>query len=160
MESKRRYNDASAGEQDPDDTPRQPKRQKMLSASAYTTAWICALPFEMTAATIMLDEVHEEMSSPPHDTNTYILGRIKQQNIVIACLPAMQYGTIKATAVVTHLIRTFPNIRLALMVGIGGAAPSHSNDIRLGDVIVGTRVMPYDLSKVIQNGIERTDPPK
>jgi ankyrin repeat protein/nucleoside phosphorylase len=46
------------------------------------------------------------------------------------------------------------------MVGIGGGVPSPANDIRLGDVVVGTRVMPYDLSKAEQNGLTRTEDPK
>lgn len=160
MDPKRRYDAVSDHDDDAGQLFLQPKRLKTFAASRYTLAWICALPLEMTAARMMLDDVHDEILHPCQDPNTYALGAIRRQNVVIACLPAMQYGTVKAAAVVTHLMRTFPKIRLALMVGIGGAAPSHANDIRLGDVVVGTRVMSYDLSKVVEGGVERTDLPK
>lgn len=35
------------------------------------------------------------------------------------------------------------------MVGIGGGAPSSMTDIRLGDVVVGTRLMHYDSEKTL-----------
>lgn len=34
------------------------------------------------------------------------------------------------------MLRTFPNIRPRLIVGIGGGAPSPKHDIRLGGVVV------------------------
>ncbi|KAK7426541.1 hypothetical protein QQZ08_007000 [Neonectria magnoliae] len=37
------------------------------------------------------------------------------------------------------------------MVGIGGGVPSKA-DIRLGDIVVGTRVMQYDLGKIVGDG--------
>lgn len=122
-----------------------------LHYEQYNVAWICALPIEMAAACAMLDEVHESPPRQENDTNTYTLGRVQQHNVVIACLPTAQYGTNNAAAVATNLQRTFPSIDVGLMVGIGGAAPSMA-DIRLGDVVVGTRVMQYDLGKIIQGG--------
>lgn len=35
------------------------------------------------------------------------------------------------------MLRSFPQIRFGLMVGIGGGEPSMNADIRLGDVVVG-----------------------
>jgi nucleoside phosphorylase len=67
---------------------------------------------------------------------SYTLGRIDNHNIVLACLPSGGYGTSPATAVVSHLQANFPNVRVGLMVGIGGGVPSHTTDIRLGDVVV------------------------
>ncbi|KAF3937693.1 hypothetical protein ABW19_dt0201894 [Dactylella cylindrospora] len=117
----------------------------------YTIAWICALPEEMAAARAMLDDIHEPLATHTNDNNTYILGSIRQHNVVIACLPNAQYGTNNAANVLTHLIRTFPSIRLGLIVGIGGGVPSMV-DMRLGDIVVGTRVMQYDLGKIVQGG--------
>jgi nucleoside phosphorylase len=46
------------------------------------------------------------------------------------------------------------------MVGIGGGAPGKV-DIRLGDIVVGTRVMQYDFGKVLADGkVQRTAIPK
>jgi nucleoside phosphorylase len=117
----------------------------------YTIAWICALHIEMAAAQAMLDEVHGIPARSANDTNTYVLGSIKGHNIVIACLPEGQYGTINAATVATNLKRTFSGIHIALMVGIGGGVPS-KDDICLGDVVVGTRIMQYDLGKIVAGG--------
>ncbi|THC89018.1 hypothetical protein EYZ11_011538 [Aspergillus tanneri] len=102
----------------------------------YTVAWICALPLEIAAAKIMLDEVHPPLSQTHADHNVYTLGSISGHNVVVACLPAGVYGTISASTVVSHLVSTYPNIQFGLMVGIGGGVPSKTVDIRLGDVTV------------------------
>ena len=99
----------------------------------------------------MLDEIHGDLPGQTNDNNTYTLGSIERHNIVIACLPTAQYGTINAANVLTNLLRTFPSVRLGLMVGIGGGVPSKA-DMRLGDVVVGTRVMQYDLGKLVGDG--------
>jgi nucleoside phosphorylase len=144
------------------------KRQKVfhqgsltsISHEHYSIAWICALHIEIAAARAMLDEIHEPLPRNPDDTNSYVLGSIKRQNIVIACLPAGQYGTVNAATVATNLKRTFPKICMTLMVGIGGGVPSNG-DIRLGDVVVGTRIMQYDLGKIVADGkFERTAIPR
>ncbi|KAM6506448.1 hypothetical protein FSOLCH5_013429 [Fusarium solani] len=101
----------------------------------YTVAWICALHIEMAAARAMLDEVHEALPTYADDSNTYILGSIKQHDVVIACLPAAQYGTNNAANVVSNMKRTFSSIRAGLMVGIGGGVLSKA-DVRLGDFVV------------------------
>lgn len=117
----------------------------------YTVGWICALHIEMAAARAMLDEVHELLPKHTDDTNTYVLGSIQLHNVVIACLPDGQYGTNNAAIVATNMLRTFKSISTCLMVGIGGGVPSRA-DVRLGDVIVGTRVMQSDLGKVVGDG--------
>ncbi|KAI5456734.1 hypothetical protein BGZ63DRAFT_366848 [Mariannaea sp. PMI_226] len=122
----------------------------------YTIAWVCALFIEMAAARAMLDETHPNLPARDDDNNTYVLGRIMHHNLVIACLPSEQYGTNNAANVITNMKRTFPSIRAGLMVGIGGGAPNMA-DLRLGDVVVGTRVMQYDLGKIVEDGqIQRT----
>ncbi|KAJ5151429.1 Pfs NACHT and ankyrin domain protein [Penicillium canariense] len=126
----------------------------------YTIAWICALHIEMAAAQAMLDDPHETLPTPAHDRNTYVLGNIKRHNVVIACLPEGQYGTNNAATVMANMKRTFPAIRICLMVGIGGGVPSKA-DLRLGDIVVGTRVMQYDLGKIIGEGrFQRTATPR
>lgn len=136
-----------------------PKRQKTPQNDApprlrhdfYSVAWICALPMEMAAAQAMLDETHESLPIDADDTNTYTLGRIARHNVVIACLPFTQYGTNNAANVATNLIRTFPSIQASLMVGIAGGVPGKA-DIHVGDVVVGSSVLQYDLGKAIKDG--------
>jgi nucleoside phosphorylase len=120
--------------------------------------WVCALPLEMAAASVMLDEVHQPLPQSPNDSNTYTLGRIGNHNVAIACLPTGIYGVISATASVVQMRFTFPQIQSALMVGIGGGAPTPDVDIRLGDVVVskptGTSggVIQYDYGKTTTGG--------
>lgn len=135
-----------------------------IESTEYTVGWVCALPLEMAAARGMLDEIHPDLSHrDPHDSNSYILGKIRGHNIVVACLPAGIYGTNPAATVANNLLRSFKSIRFGLMVGIGGGAPSPQHDIRLGDVVISQPskefggVVQHDRGKITsQGGFERT----
>ncbi|RTE73040.1 hypothetical protein BHE90_012533 [Fusarium euwallaceae] len=101
----------------------------------------------------MLDQEHERLSHQHrNDENSYVLGSIKQHNIVMPVLP--EYGISSATSAVKSMISTFPKLRFVLMVGIGGGVPSKRNDIRLGDVVVsepdgqGGGVIQYDMGRM------------
>jgi nucleoside phosphorylase len=123
----------------------------------YTVGWICAIAVEYVAAQACLDEKHERPSFvSPNDKNSYTLGRFGEHNVVIAVLPDGEYGTTSAACVAEGLLHSFPNVRIGLLVGIGGGAPSSKNDIRLGDVVVSSArdgdpaVFQYDFGKTIQ----------
>ncbi|WQF79138.1 Putative nucleoside phosphorylase domain, NACHT nucleoside triphosphatase [Colletotrichum destructivum] len=108
----------------------------------------------------MLDRTHESLPPKENDDNTYTLGNIGRHNIVMACLPLGQYGTNNAAIVASNMHRSFPSIRIRLMVGIGGGVPGHV-DIRLGDIVVGNRVIQYDMGKMLSGGrIQRTGVPR
>lgn len=115
----------------------------------------------MSAARYLLDEEHQRLLRKQGDPNQYILGEIEGHNIVIAALPFGYQGTTPAAIVAKDMIRTFPSISLRLLVGIGGGVPSEKNDIRLGDVIIGTPmgtyggVVEYDLGKQTPTGFKR-----
>ncbi|KAI5457078.1 hypothetical protein BGZ63DRAFT_365685, partial [Mariannaea sp. PMI_226] len=126
------------------------------SRNDYTIGWVSALPIEMAAAKVMLDNVHPNLPVDSSDTNAYTLGNIGIHSVAIACLPSGQYGTNKAAVVANNMRRSFPSIRISLMVGIGGGVPLDV-DVRLGDIVVGDRVFQYDLGKTIPGGeVERT----
>lgn len=59
-----------------------------LTRDDYTVGWICALPLEMAAASVMLDEIHDDLPMQPNDHNAYVFGRIGKHNVVVACLPS------------------------------------------------------------------------
>ncbi|PWY96690.1 purine and uridine phosphorylase [Aspergillus sclerotioniger CBS 115572] len=108
----------------------------------YHLAYITALPSELTAALTLLDTLHGiPQSQPAEDPNAYILGAIGPHNIVMVCLPAGRMGTAAAATVGENLRRTFPGVKYAVLVGIGGGVPRYTegaeSDIRLGDVVVG-----------------------
>lgn len=130
-----------------------------LSHDSYKIGWICALASELTAAIAVLDEEHPPLPQPSSDTNFYTLGRIGFHNVVITCLPAGQMGTTPAATVATHMQRTFEQIKVGLMVGIGRGVPSPC-DIRLGDVVISKPnanannggIVQYDFGKHVKHG--------
>ncbi|KAL6814076.1 Pfs, NACHT and WD domain protein [Trichoderma camerunense] len=130
----------------------------MSNPEDYTVGWICAISTERVAAEAFLDEKHkgpEDVST--HDNNDYALGKMGRHNVVIAVLPDGEYGTASAATVARDMLHTFPNIRIGLMVGIGGGAPSAEHDIRLGDIVVSAPrngkggVFQYDFGKTMQD---------
>jgi nucleoside phosphorylase len=138
----------------------------MSKPSDYTVLWICALTTEYVAAQTFLDEEDPKPEAGTisiNDTNAYTLGRISGHKVVLTVLPKGECGVGSAASVITHILRSFPNIRIGLMVGIGGGAPTKANDIRLGDVVVSSPkdghggVYHYDLGKEVQDsGFEQT----
>lgn len=104
----------------------------------YHVGWICAIPTEFEAALAFLDETHELPSTISKNDHGYALGRVGIHNVAIAVLSIGEYGLASAAVVAEDMLHHFPNIRLSLMVGIGGGAPSLKHDIRLGDVVVGS----------------------
>ncbi|KAL6896315.1 nucleoside phosphorylase domain-containing protein [Trichoderma evansii] len=129
----------------------------MSNPNNYSVGWICAITTEYVAAQAFLQERHDGPKHVSvHDNNNYTLGRIGMHNVVIAVLPNGEYGLSSAASVARDMLHSFPNIRIGLMVGIGGGAPSVKHDIRLGDVVVGIKpgqsgVIQYDFGKAIQN---------
>ncbi|KAL9099654.1 MAG: hypothetical protein Q9187_009467, partial [Circinaria calcarea] len=122
----------------------------------YTVGWICAVDPEYVAAIALLDEEHDPVDGSQNDNNTYTLGRIGKHNVAITLLPDGEYGTDSAASAARDMVHSFPNIRLGLMVGVGGGAPSTEHDIRLGDIVVSSPggdkggVLQYDFGKTIQ----------
>ncbi|KAF4215380.1 hypothetical protein CNMCM5878_008086 [Aspergillus fumigatiaffinis] len=155
---------------------------RKIAHGDYTVGWICALPeTEFVAAGAMLDEEHPVLPAVhSQDTNSYLLGRIGDHNVVIACLPAKTTGKVSAATVAKDMLRSFPAVRFGLTVGIGGGAPYYGTqgydntgfseqeeedseddledirDIRLGDVVVSLHsksaeaVVQYDFGKSLQ----------
>ncbi|VUC23003.1 unnamed protein product [Clonostachys rosea] len=139
-------------------TPEADAPKQILANADYTIGWICAIATEFVAAQAFLDEKHEGPASvSPNDNNNYSLGKIGKHNVAIAVLPHGEYGTSSAATVARDMLHAFPNLRIGLMVGIGGGAPSHKNDIRLGDVVVSASgkekggVFQYDFGRAIQD---------
>lgn len=131
----------------------------MSNSHDYTVGWICAIATEYLAAQLFLDEHDGPDCVTINDNNDYKLGKIGKHNVVIAVLPLGEYGISSATGVVKDMLHSFPNIKIGLMVGIGGGAPSPQHDIRLGDVVVSSSsgpnssVLQYDFGKSVQGQV-------
>lgn len=134
--------------------------------NSYTVGWVCALSIEFTAAQVQFETQYKEDELPehrePNDFNSYSFGKIGKHNVVVAAMPNGQYGTASAATVANNMIRSFPNIRIGLMVGIGGGVPSVKHDIRLGDVVVSSPeagyggVFQYDFGKAANGEFQYT----
>ncbi|TQV91091.1 NB-ARC and ankyrin domain-containing protein [Cordyceps javanica] len=134
-----------------------------LNPLDYTVAWIAPLQIELEAALAALDKVHHgEFPHRPGDEHIFEAGEIESHNVVIGTIPASaSYGTSAAVSLANELRRTFPNIRLTLVVGIAAAFPELTvRDIRLGDILVGlsdrneSAIVQYDLGKQTSDGFQ------
>lgn len=123
--------------------PAQDRRR--LTVEDYHVAWICAVrDLELLPARLMLDEGHLAPSyDTEHNEYTYLFGEINRHNVVLATLLDSKNGNVNSGHLASQLFQTFPKIRIALLVGIGGGIPlnpPHADplqDIHLGDVVVG-----------------------
>jgi nucleoside phosphorylase len=78
-----------------------------------------------------------------------------EHNVVLASLAAGVYGTTSAATTASSLLASLPQIRIGLLVGIGGgiSRPDNGRDIRLGDIVVSQPdgqtggVIQYDVGK-------------
>jgi nucleoside phosphorylase len=103
------------------------------------------------SAQAFLDEEHEGLKYvSPNDKNIYTLGKVGKHNVVSSPRGSM-------ASVGSDMLHSFPNVRIGLMVGIGGGAPSPKHDIRLGDIVVSVPrdgkggVFQYDFVKTIED---------
>jgi nucleoside phosphorylase len=133
-----------------------PKAVPRSKFAEYSVGWICTQQAEFVAARAMLDTEHGQPASRgAADNNTYFRGSIGPHNIVIACLPPGAPGAASAATVAADMQRTFRDVRVGLLVGVGSGAPSAVHDIRLGDVVVG--IPTNDTGGVVQFGLESVD---
>lgn len=126
------------------------------SAQSFRIGIICALCVEFEAVTSMLDDRFGQ--DVRFGESIFTCGRISAHNVAVVALPSGSTGTISASTEVNQMRSKFPNIKYALMVGIGGSAPGPKRDIRLGDIAVSEPdarfggVVQYDFGKTIHNG--------
>src|SRR5467141_1103712 len=99
---------------------------------------------------------------PPSDSNAYSTGMIGHHNVVLVHMPNM--GKVAAATAAACLHASFEGIKLALVVGICGAAPfgkQQSKDILLGDVVISEGLIQYDLGRQFPNNtFVRKDTPR
>ncbi|KAF5676656.1 hypothetical protein FCIRC_6951 [Fusarium circinatum] len=136
--------------------PNQPTRR-----DDFEVAIICALTLEADAVIALFDHHWDDSYSygkARGDPNAYSIGVIGQHNVVLAHLPGM--GKVSAGNIAAFCRMSYPNIKLALLVGICGGAPSYNNgkgQIRLGDVVVSTGIVQYDFGRRFPDKFEIKD---
>ncbi|KAK2016908.1 pfs domain-containing protein [Colletotrichum eremochloae] len=135
-----------------------PRSDTVSSTGGYsrysiTVAIVCALPLEADAVCALFDDnwdddvVAEIIGSG--DTNSYSMGRIGRHNVVVIHMAGI--GKTYAATAAAYCKASFPNIALALLVGICGGVPDATEkgvpSIVLGDVIISEGVVPFDFGR-------------
>ncbi|KAF4943648.1 hypothetical protein FGADI_13275 [Fusarium gaditjirri] len=128
----------------------------------FEVAIICALTLEADAVIALFDHHWEDdrfsYGKARGDPNAYSIGAIGQHNVVLAHLPGM--GKVAAGNIAAFCRMSFPNIKLALLVGICGGAPYYNKgngQIRLGDVVISTGIVQYDFGRRFPDKFEIKD---
>ncbi|KAH6970347.1 hypothetical protein BKA56DRAFT_735956 [Ilyonectria sp. MPI-CAGE-AT-0026] len=118
----------------------------------FNIAIICALTIEADAVEALFDQYWDDdvprYDKAPGDPNAYSTGSIGRHNVVLAYMPGM--GKASSAAVAANCRASFPNIKLALVVGVCGVVPfvpSSNIEIVLGDIIMSSGVIQYDLGR-------------
>lgn len=132
--------------------------QTDVSCEEYRVGWLSVIQNEILAALQFFDK---ELEQPPPvlgDSNIYKCGIMGGHLVVMTWLGESEQGTDPAARASTHMKRSFPNLEICLLVGVGGGVPRpEEEDIRLGDVVVGTptkersAIWQYDFGKMKEN---------
>src|SRR5208282_5040681 len=127
----------------------------------FEIAIICALRSEADAVEALFDEYWDEegdrYGKALGDTNAYTTGAIGRHNVVLAHMPGIGKGS--AASVASSFKSSFRGIKLALVVGICGGVPigTDNEEILLGDIIISTGVIQYDLGRQLPDRFIRKD---
>lgn len=126
----------------------------------FQVAVICALPLEADAVVAVFDRCwgdDPQYNKAQGDPNAYSTGTIGRHNVVLAHMPGM--GKASAAAVAANCRASFPNIKLAVVVGVCGAVPLTPNgdEILLGDVIICEGIVQYDFGRRLPERFVRKD---
>jgi nucleoside phosphorylase len=125
------------------------KPKRPVSRLGFEIAIFCALTIEKDAVEALFDQHWGDgFGKAPGDSNTYITGSIGRHNVVLFQKSGLG-GAAAAALAAKDCQASFPNIKLALVVGLCGAVPfisSTNHEIILGDVIIGKGIVDYSLA--------------
>jgi nucleoside phosphorylase len=139
--------------------PNVKSRPSVPTRHEFYMAIICALTVEASAVAALLDGIwiKEGIIHGQNDkSNAYTTGWMGRHNVVLVQMSGP--GKIAGANTVDALLKSFPKVDLALVVGVCGGTPNHpetKEEIRLGDVIIGTEIVQYDLGRQFDNIIVR-----
>ncbi|KAL7820890.1 hypothetical protein V8C26DRAFT_426799 [Trichoderma gracile] len=133
------------------------------SREDFGIALICALRVEFDAVEALFDEYYEpepdfSYGKAPGDPNAYTTGRMCGNDVVLAFMPGM--GKVNSASVAAGFRASFPGIKLGLVVGICGGVPFGRDDekeVLLGDVVISTALVQFDLGRQYANKAMRKD---
>ncbi|KAL2832328.1 nucleoside phosphorylase domain-containing protein [Aspergillus pseudoustus] len=126
----------------------------------FHIAIMCALPLEADAVEGLFDRRYDSdghhhgwTRKAPGDPNAYSTGTMDAHNVVLVYMPGM--GKSHGAAAAAFCRSSSPNIKLALVVGICGAAPfaPDGREIHLGDVVISSGVVQHDFARRYGEGV-------
>lgn len=121
---------------------------------------MCALPLELQALLAIFDEQTTKLRAGTDREVIYHSGRIGKHYAIVACLPDGHIGSVAAGYLAGCMKDAFPFLKYRFLVGIAGGIPHQSYDIRLGDIVIGTKILQYDFGRQLPNGkFQRTREP-
>ncbi|KAK1994918.1 pfs domain-containing protein [Colletotrichum falcatum] len=131
------------------------------SRYSITVAVVCALPLEADAVCALFDDHWDEDLGADlvgsGDTNSYSMGRIGRHNVVVIHMAGI--GKSYAATAAAYCKASFPDIALALLVGICGGVPGAAEkgvaDVVLGDVVISEGVVPFDFGRQYPDMFQR-----
>ncbi|KAL0466584.1 nucleoside phosphorylase domain-containing protein [Neurospora intermedia] len=130
--------------------------------SDFEVAIICALAREFDAVCLLIDEFwneyNDQFGKVQGNHNIYTTERLGTCNVVVVQLSDM--GKAMAASAAASLRSSYPQVSLALLVGVCGAVPFRGSGpemttISLGDVIISDIVVQYDLGRVLTDRFVR-----
>lgn len=134
-----------------------------LNRDDFEVAIFCALPLEADAVSALFDTHLDDegggtrLEKLPGDRNAYSAGVMGPDKVILVHMPGM--GKVSAAIAAATCRLTFPNIKLALVVGICGAVPLTPNgdEIILGDVVISEALVQYDIGRRMPGRFLRKD---
>ncbi|KAM5361080.1 hypothetical protein ACJA88_014599 [Fusarium oxysporum] len=130
---------------------RSPLPPRPNNRRGFEIAIICALPLEADAIEALFDHYWDGdgllVRKAAGDPNAYSTGVIGCHNVVLVRMPGM--GKVHAAAAASNCRASFPNIKIALLVGLCGVAPFKRNgeEVVLGDVVISEGIVQYDFGR-------------
>jgi nucleoside phosphorylase len=134
-------------------------RPPVPSRHQFYIAMICALAVEASAVAALLDGIWMKegiIHGQNDESNTYTTGWMGRHNVVLVQMSGP--GKLAGAHTAGALLKSFPKVNLVLVVGVCGGTPNHpetKEEIRLGDVIIGTEIVQYDYARQYDNKIVR-----
>jgi hypothetical protein len=128
----------------------------------FEIALICALRVEADCVQAAFDKFWEDegkiYGQARGDQNSYTTGIIRKSTISFWRI-GQTWGKVGAAGVAVSLRSSFPEIRLALVVGICGGVSfgTDEEEILLGDIIISQALVQYDFGRQYPEAFEEKD---
>ncbi|KAG7413045.1 Nephrocystin-3 [Fusarium oxysporum f. sp. rapae] len=130
---------------------RSPRPPRPDDRRGFEIAIICALPLEADAIELLFDH-HWDGDGLPFkkaacDPNAYSTGVIGCYNVVLVRM--LGIGKVHAAVAASNCKASFPNVKIAFVVGVCGVVPFKRNgeEILLGDVVISEGIVQYDFGR-------------